>query len=94
MQPGVYILTSRRNGTLYIGVTSHLVKRVWDHKNNVVDGFTKRYNVHLLVWYEIHATMESAIQREKQIKNWRRKWKLNLIERHNPTWQDLYETII
>ena len=94
MQPAVYILASKRNGTLYIGATSNLVKRVWEHKNNVVEGFTKRYHVHRLVWYELHQTMESAIRREKQLKNWQRKWKLNLIEGFNSTWQDLYEQII
>jgi putative endonuclease len=89
-QPAVYILASERNGTLYIGVTSDLVKRVWQHKNNVVDGFTKRYSVHQLVWYEPHETMESAIKREKALKNWKRIWKLELIETSNPSWQDLY----
>ena len=93
-QPAVYILASKRNGTLYIGVTSELAKRVWQHKNNVVDGFTKRYSVHQLVWYELHETMESAIEREKALKNWKRIWKLELIEHSNPGWQDLYETIV
>ena len=89
-QPCVYILASQRNGTLYIGVTSDLIKRVWEHKNNVVEGFTKRYGVHLLVWYEVHSTMEAAIGREKAIKEWKRQWKLNLIGRTNPNWKDLY----
>jgi len=93
-QPAVYILASKRNGTLYIGVTSDLAKRVWQHKNDVVDGFTKRYSVHQLVWYELHETMESAIEREKTLKNWKRVWKLELIENSNPSWQDLYETIV
>lgn len=93
-QPAVYILASRRNGTLYTGVTSSLVERVWQHKNGVVEGFTKRYGLHLLVWYELHETMESAILREKAIKEWKRKWKLELIERTNPTWQDLYASIL
>ena len=93
-QPAVYILASKRNGTLYIGVTSELAKRVWQHKNDVVDGFTKRYSVHQLVWYELHETMESAIEREKALKNWKRLWKLALIENSNPGWQDLYETIV
>jgi len=93
-QPTVYILASRRNGTLYVGVSSALVKRVWEHKNDVVEGFTKRYGVHQLVWYEQHETMESAIRREKAIKEWQRKWKLALIEKTNPTWQDLYEGIL
>ena len=93
-QPAAYILASKRNGTLYIGVTSDLVKRVWEHKNNVVDGFTKRYSVHQLVWYELHENMDSAINREKQLKEWKRQWKLRLIEDTNPNWQDLYPVII
>jgi putative endonuclease len=93
-QPAVYILASKRNGTLYIGVTSDLVKRIWEHKNNMVEGFTKRYNVHQLVWYELHDSMESAIVREKRLKNWKRKWKLELIEKNNPEWLDLYCTIV
>jgi putative endonuclease len=93
-QPAVYILTSKRNGTLYIGVTSDLVKRIWEHKNNIVEGFTKHYGVHLLVWYELHEGMESAMEREKQLKGWKRKWKLELIESANPSWQDLYPTIV
>ena len=92
-QPAVYILASKRNGTLYIGVTSDLTKRVWEHKNGMVEGFTKRYNVHRLVWYEIHESMESAITREKRIKEWKRAWKLELIEGANPEWEDLYITI-
>jgi len=92
-QPAVSILASKRNGTLYIGVTSDLVKRVWQHKNDVVEGFTKRYGVHQLVWYELHETIESAIAREKALKNWKRIWKLELIENSNPNWQDLYETL-
>jgi putative endonuclease len=94
MQPCVYILASKRNGTLYIGVTSNLVKRVWEHKNDFVDGFAKQYSVHMLVWYEVHATMESAIAREKALKEWQRKWKLRLIEEMNPEWIDLYERLI
>jgi putative endonuclease len=93
-QPAVYILASKRNGTLYIGVTSDLAKRIWEHKNNMVEGFTKRYNVHHLVWYELHESMESAITREKRLKNWKRKWKLELIESSNPRWLDLYYTIV
>lgn len=93
-RPAVYILASKRNGTLYIGVTSDLVKRVWEHKNNVVEGFTKRYGVHQLVWYDLHENMESAIKREKQLKEWNRQWKLELIEDTNPNWQDLYPMII
>ncbi len=93
-QPAVYILANKRNGTLYVGVTSDLIKRIWQHKNNVVKGFTERYSVHQLVWYELHETMESAIRKEKMLKNWKRVWKLELIERSNPNWQDLYGTII
>ncbi len=93
-QPAVYILASKRNGTLYIGVTSNLVKRIWEHKNNKVEGFTKRYGVHQLVWYEIHENMESAIVREKRLKEWKRKWKLELIENNNPYWHDLYNMIV
>jgi putative endonuclease len=93
-QPTVYILASMRNGTLYIGVTSELVKRIWEHKNDMVEGFTKRYHVHRLVWYELHESMESAIIREKRLKDWKRKWKLELIERSNPKWRDLYHTIV
>jgi len=93
-QPIVYILASKRNGTLYIGVTSDPVKRIWEHKNNMVEGFTKLYAVHQLVWYELHDNMESAIQREKQLKEWKRRWKIELIERANPNWQDLYHTIV
>ena len=89
----VYILCSKQNGTLYTGVTSNLVKRVYEHKNNLADGFTKKYNVHHLVWYEIHQTAESAMTREKQIKAWKRPWKLRLIEESNPEWNDLYEAI-
>jgi putative endonuclease len=91
--PCVYILASRRNGTLYVGVTSDLVKRVWQHKNDLVEGFTKQYGVHVLVWYEPHETMESAIKREKAIKKWNRKWKLKLIEQCNPLWRDLYKEL-
>ncbi len=93
-QPAVYILSSKRNGTLYIGVTSNLVKRIWEHKNKVVEGFTKRYNVHQLVWYELHGSMESAIAREKRLKNWKRKWKLELVEKNNPNWLYLYNNIV
>ena len=93
-QPCVYILASRRNGTLYIGVTSDLVKRVWQHKNDVVHGFTRDYAVHALVWFEMHATMESAITREKALKEWHRAWKLRLIERGNPQWRDLYNEVL
>jgi len=92
-QPAVYILASKPNGTLYIGVTSDLVKRAWEHKNDSVDGFTKRYGVHRLVYYELHGDMLSAITREKQLKKWNRAWKLELIEGQNPDWKDLWEGI-
>jgi len=93
-QPCVYLLASRRNGTLYVGVTSDLVKRVWEHKEDLADGFTKRYGVHTLVWYELHESMEVAIRREKAIKGWKRRWKLELIEKHNPGWRDLYDEVL
>ena len=88
--PCVYIMASKRNGTIYVGVTSNIVQRVWQHKNNLVEGFSQRHNTHTLVWYEIHDNMESAIVREKRLKDWHRRWKLRLIERDNPQWQDLY----
>ncbi len=91
--PCVYLLASRRNGTLYVGVTSALIRRVWEHKNDLAAGFTKRYQVHTLVWYEVHDTMESAISREKAIKGWRRAWKIGLIEKSNDQWRDLYAEI-
>ncbi len=93
-QPAVYLLASKRNGTLYIGVTSNLIKRIWEHRNNAVDGFTERYAVHDLVWYELHESMESAITREKHMKDWQRKWKIKLIEGTNPKWEDLYPTLV
>jgi putative endonuclease len=91
--PTVYILSSRRNGTFYVGVTSDLMKRVWEHKNDLIEGFTKRYGIHTLVWYERHETMESAIAREKAIKEWKRVWKLEMIERINPDWRDLCQDL-
>jgi putative endonuclease len=94
MQPCVYILASERNGTLYIGVTSDLIKRVWQHKNDLVDGFTRKYCVYRLVWYESHPTMTSAIMREKALKNWHRVWKIRIIEQMNPDWLDLYLELI
>ncbi len=93
-QPAVYILASQRNGTLYTGVTSNLIQRGWQHKEAGTPGFTDMYRVKLLVWYELHATMESAILQEKRIKKWRRAWKTRLIEEMNPYWNDLYSTII
>ena len=92
--PCVYILASRPKGTLYIGVTSNLIQRVWEHKSDFVDGFTKQYQVHDLVWYEVHDSMESAISREKALKKWNRAWKIRLIEEGNPEWLDLYEQIL
>ena len=93
-QPCVYLLANRSNGTLYVGVTSDLVKRVWQHKNDVFDGFSQKYQVHTLVWFEQHATMEAAIAREKQLKAGPRKRKIALIESLNPTWSDLYEALL
>ena len=89
----VYILASKRNSTLYTGITSNLIKRVWQHKNNIIEGFTQKYNVKMLVYYEVHENAESAITREKRIKKWQRAWKLQLIEKMNPQWKDLYEQI-
>ena len=93
-QPAVYILASKQNGTLYIGVTSDLKKRAWTHKNDLVEGFTKKYGVHFPVYYELHGDMVSAITSEKQIKKWNRAWKLELIETQNPDWKDLWNDII
>ncbi|MEI6191401.1 MAG: GIY-YIG nuclease family protein [bacterium] len=86
----VYILASKKNGTLYIGVTSNLEKRIWEHKNKVVDGFTEKYNVDKLVYYEQTEDVESALTREKQMKVWKRDWKIKLIQENNPEWEDLY----
>jgi putative endonuclease len=93
-QAAIYVLASKRNGTLYIGVTSDLQKRVWEHKSDLVDGFTRRYGVHRLVYCELHEDMLSAIRREKQMKKWNRTWKLKLIESQNPNWKDLWEAIM
>ena len=90
----VYILASRRNGTLYIGITSDLVKRVYEHKQGLVGGFTKKYNVHELVYHEQTGDVNSAIRREKQLKKWKRQWKIELIEKGNPEWRDLYFDMI
>jgi len=92
-QPAVYILASQRNGTLYVGVTSDLVGRVWQHRSHAVRGFTDRHGVTKLVWYEIHETMESAITREKCLKKWNRAWKIRVIEASNPYWNDLWASI-
>ena len=91
--PAVYMMASKPNGTLYIGVTSNLPQRIWQHKNEVVEGFTKKYNTDILVYYETHETMESAILREKQLKHFERKWKIELIQEQNPNWSDLYNSI-
>ncbi len=88
----VYIMASGRNGTLYTGMTSNLLKRVYQHKNKTFEGFSSQYDVNMLVYYEVHQTAESAITREKQIKKWRREWKIKTVEQMNPYWKDLYET--
>ncbi|SCZ87196.1 GIY-YIG nuclease family protein [Nitrosomonas mobilis] len=93
-QPAVYILASRYNGTLYIGVTSNLIQRIWQHKNDLVEGFAEKYGVHSLVYYELHEQMLAAIEREKQLKKWNRQWKINLIEKVNPSWKDLWLDIL
>ena len=90
----VYILASKKNGTLYIGVTDNLIRRVYEHKNDIIDGFTKKYHVHKLVYYEQTNDINSAIQREKQLKKWRRQWKIDLIEKNNPNWDDIYKAIV
>jgi putative endonuclease len=92
-RPCVYILASKSNGTLYVGVTSDLPKRIWEHRQGVADGFTKKHGVKTLVYYEMHETMLAAITREKQIKNWKRDWKINCIIKNNPDWLDLYDEI-
>ena len=92
--PAVYILASKQNGTLYIGVTSDLIKRIWEHKNNLVKGFTEKYSVHNLVYFEQYGDMETAILREKQLKKWNRAWKIELIEKENPHWNDLWSSLI
>ncbi|MBS0213258.1 MAG: GIY-YIG nuclease family protein [Proteobacteria bacterium] len=92
-QPAVYILACQKAGTLYIGVTSDLIARTWQHREHVVEGFTARYDVRRLVWYELHETMESAIIREKHLKKWNRAWKIRLIEESNPAWKDLWREI-
>jgi putative endonuclease len=93
-RPSVYILASRRNGVLYVGVTSDLVKRGWEHRNNVAKGFTQRYHVHRLVYFEQYDAMREAIEREKVLKRWRRAWKIALIEKGNPQWADLWPQLI
>lgn len=92
-QPALYIMASKRKGTLYIGVTSNLQQRVWQHRNNAMPGFTRKYDVHLFVYYELHGDMYTAIEREKTLKKWHREWKINLIESVNPEWRDLWDEI-
>ncbi len=92
--PCVYILASAPRSTLYVGVTSNLPARIWQHKNDLVDGFSKKYQIHTLAWYEVHGTVESAILREKAIKAWKRIWKIELVENANPEWLDLYSEIL
>ena len=89
-QPAVYIIAKDRNATLYTGVTSNLIARTWQHREHIVEGFTQKYDVTRLVWYELHGTMDTAIVREKQIKKWLRSWKIELIEKNNPYWNDLW----
>ncbi len=90
----VYIMASQKNGTIYIGVTGNLIKRVYEHKNNAIKGFTSKYKIHKLVYYEQTNDIKSAIAREKKLKNWHRQWKINLINEHNPSWKDLYDELI
>jgi len=90
----VYIMASKQNGTLYIGVTNNLARRVFEHKNDIIEGFTKKYGVHMLVYYEEYNEVESAIRRERQMKKWNRQWKITRIEQQNPEWRDLYEEVI
>ena len=90
----VYILASKRNGTLYIGVTNNLIRRVYEHRNDLINGFAKKYKVHMLVYYEHTNDINSAIQREKRLKKWKREWKIELIETMNPDWHDLYEQLV
>jgi putative endonuclease len=94
LHPCVYILCTRKYGTLYVGVTSNIARRAWEHREGLIEGFTKRYGVKTLVYLEFHATMIEAITREKQIKEWQREWKLELIEAANPEWRDLYDDLI
>ena len=89
IQPIVYLLASHRNGTFYVGVTSNLMQRLYQHREGLIDGFSKDYGIKRLVWFEAHETMESAFMREKRIKNWNRPWKINLVEKENPDWRDL-----
>jgi putative endonuclease len=90
----VYILASRRNGTLYVGVSNDVMRRTWEHKNDLVEGFTRKYGVHILVWYEFHEDIALAIAREKRLKRWNRAWKIKLIEKDNSDWNDLYDRFV
>ncbi|MHB1687169.1 MAG: GIY-YIG nuclease family protein [Ignavibacteriaceae bacterium] len=90
----IYILASKKNGTLYIGVTNDLIRRVCEHKEGITEGFTKKYNIKLLVYFEVHSDINEAIKREKALKKWYRKWKIELIEKNNPEWKDLYEELV
>ncbi|SDX63312.1 putative endonuclease [Lysobacter enzymogenes] len=92
--PAVYLLASAKRGTLYIGVSSNLIQRIWQHREHLNEGFTERYDVTRLVWYELHETMESAIAHEKRLKKWKREWKIDLIEQTNPDWRDLWQDIV
>jgi putative endonuclease len=94
MQPAVYIMSNKKQGTLYIGVTSDLIKRIYEHKNSFVESFTAKYYLKKLVYYELHENMEEAIKREKRLKKWNRDWKVSLIEKNNPDWNDLYPSIL
>ncbi|MBI2597377.1 GIY-YIG nuclease family protein [Candidatus Daviesbacteria bacterium] len=94
MQYFVYILASRRNGTLYIGVTDNLIRRIYEHKNDLVEGFTSKYQIHNLVYFELYEDSNQAILREKRLKQWNRQWKIELIEKNNPKWKDLYSKIV
>ena len=93
-QAAVYILASKRNGTIYVGVTTNIIQRIWQHRNNQFTGFIQKYRVHSLVFFEFHESISQAIVREKQLKSWNRQWKLSLIEKNNPHWTDLWEQII
>lgn len=90
----VYLLAQKKDGVLYVGVTNDLVRRIWEHKEGLINGFSKDYHVKLLVWFEQYTDINLAIQREKQIKKWKRQWKMNLIEADNPQWEDLYERLL
>ncbi len=89
----VYIMTNKKHGTMYIGVTSNIIKRIWEHKNHVVKGFTEKYNLDKLVYYEVHDNAESAIRKEKRLKEWQRLWQVDLVDKFNPEWHDLYDSI-